>query len=178
MKGAGSVREGSVLQRVFMALGYVNDMKAKSARVFAYEWNQRDVIAARLPDAEQCWAEACWNGVWTYDVVCEVENNLAEFAMTMRTMFDVRARLSVGIFFATEVDPVVRCGRSDERKVSSYSPPTGGSAVFPFAFCGGDEVLILVLNEKRPELLGVQHHLCAPDGTWTRQSVEASEPRA
>jgi hypothetical protein len=156
LKGSGRSRDGSVLHRTFKALGYGRDFDLNE-RVFGYEWNGKDMVAVN--GLEVPWNKACWRGRYRYDMVCEVENQLKEFEMTMRGMFDIRARLSVGIFFAVRPDPDIgealwNRGSADLRPLSSWSPPAGGRKdIFPWQFSEGDEVLVVVLSEKGPEIL-------------------------
>ncbi len=168
LKGAAHSRTGSILHRTFQDLGYkYGDGGAN--RLFAYEWNQKDIVA--VDGLGEPWDKACWRGRYRYDIVCEVENDLPELEMTMRGMLDLRARLSVGIFFASESDPTIgegtwSRGHSDLRPFSSWIPPSGASDEFPWIFARGDEMLIVLLSKQRPEILSVRRHVF--DGKWSQ----------
>lgn len=156
LKRTGRDRSGSVLNVAFEDLGYHFMDGGNHERIFSYEWNQKDVVA--VDGLGEVWARACWLGRYRYDIVGEVENNLAEFDMTIRGMFDVRARLSFGIFFAESNDPSVGPGlwhpdRSDTIPLSEWRSPDGGTEDLPWRFADGDELLVLIMSVARPELL-------------------------
>lgn len=144
-----------MLHRTFTDLGYHYGDHSEHECVFAYEWFAKDVVAVQ--GVRSAWAGACWRGRYVNQIVCELENSIAEFEMTMRGLFDVRARLYVGIFFGGSDDPLVgeklwnpKCA-DPTRPMSAWSPPSPGEE-FPWSFAQGDEVLTIVLSDSRPSI--------------------------
>lgn len=139
---------------------------AHHRRVYGWEWQQIDLVAARSPGP---WGECVWKGQYRIDLALELENNIAEFTLHMRGLLDFNAVLRVGIFYATE-------GKLDQVKVGSGNgliPLAAWTPPWKDSTWGGrpledDSVLLAVfLSEQKPEVLGARQ--------WSLRNAEGED---
>lgn len=94
-------REKAVLSTVMSKLGYTrNDgetrAKGEMYRLFGFEWYKLDLVAATAPGT---WGTHVWRGEYRIELALEVENNIEEFTLHMRGLYDFNAAHRVGIFY-------------------------------------------------------------------------------
>ena len=66
-------------------------------RVYGREWRRYDMLAV---ESDSSWDDDCWRGQYRNVLAVEVENNIQEFALTMRGLLDIRCEHLLGIFYA------------------------------------------------------------------------------
>jgi hypothetical protein len=113
MKDIEHGRDKALLTEVFKEFNYQRYNKGcrNDTRYYIeYEMYKKDLIAINC--LSKPWGIATWLGEYEIDMVCEVENNISEFKMTVRGMFDIRSQAYAGIFFAENDDPDICAGKS------------------------------------------------------------------
>lgn len=172
-KGPVRKRQDSVLYKTLIGLGYNQGNEA--IRFFEFEWFRKDLMA--LDCRGQMQRHAAWRGNYTIDVVCEVENDLAEFMLTVRGMLDLRARLYVGIFFSNDPDPEIGeflwnpAEPGLKTRMSEWSPPKNEEWGIIGAISEGTELLLIIVDVCEPVMIRRAECWVIRDCEWQRAEI-------
>jgi hypothetical protein len=173
VKGNAQDRENSLMADAFRSLGFTFNRGGQGGRenrrIFSYEWNQKDIVA--VDGLDDMWDRACWRGRYHYEIVCELENRISEFDLTMRGMLDLRSHLYAGIFVTDDPDPDVgeaTWNRQSSRhlRLSGWMPPRGATTDYPWSFSDGEQLLAILIRESYPEVSRALYWT-ASDNCWS-----------